>query len=96
MSDLTFIEEGNDSTVSNPSFTAKKSGKEGRIIREKLINIEKREMVYAVFRRIKLLQERPYPFLEVPQIGILCMSLVDESVTDDSLSELSLLREPRG
>src|SRR3990167_8406072 len=78
LSDLTFIEEG------NPHYL------EGT----KLINFERRQLIYDVVHLIQCLQRNYYNFQEVNQLSVLLTKL--PRMSDKHLYQLSLKHEPRG
>ena len=79
MTDLTFIEEGNqDFVVRNE---------------EKYINFAKQELVYNVIHEIKNYQQTPYNIEYTDNLGDYLHQLPFND--EDSLYKLSLIREPR-
>ena len=86
LSDLTFIEDGNKDFVIG----------EGSV---ELINFEKRRKTAEVITRLQQYQRGTFSFASVPAIyGVFADEISSKTFTDygdESLYQLSLLREPR-
>jgi hypothetical protein len=93
LTDLTFVDEGNQTYVPNPNKS------EGGAGDELLINWSKAKLLANVLTEVHEAQQSPYNLQPVHQIQALLQTdrLRTECVADESeLWEVSLLREPRG
>lgn len=81
LTDLTFIDE-------NSNFVETESGK-------KLINMQKRKLLYNVINKIQQFQQKEYNFHPVYQIQALIRNLCSSALDEAEMHKQSLLREPR-
>jgi hypothetical protein len=84
LTDLTFVEDGNQNTI-----ITKRTGRT-------LINWKKRKFVFDIIQKIQVYQDKPYDIFPVYQIQKVIESTLKEEFSDDpTLYKISLLREPR-
>jgi hypothetical protein len=81
LTDLTFIDE-NPNTLNSPS------GK-------KLINMQKRKLLYNVINKLQQFQLKEYNLQPVYQIQAVIHQLRINALDEEERHKLSLLREPR-
>lgn len=82
LADLTFIEDGNPSTVQHETLG-------------ELINFGKMKLLDGVIQDINMYQQAPYKLEPVPKIQMLLLHQEEQKTTDKELFELSLKSEPR-
>jgi hypothetical protein len=81
LTDLTFIDE-------NPNYVTTPSGK-------KLINMQKRKLLYTVINKLQQFQLKEYNLQPVYQIQAVIQQLRKDALDEEERHKLSLLREPR-
>jgi hypothetical protein len=84
LTDLTFIEDGNEDILFHS------------VTQRPLINWKKRKFVYAVIQQIQQYQDKPFDIIPVYQIQKVIEALLDKSFPDEKeFFKISLEREPR-